>query len=169
MNFLVNLFEDYNRINKKKSVNIEEIPDNFKVILNHESYRKDLKRLFENLKNEFFKGKKFNSNPELNYVEKDRVLKFLLENESVKIILKKFYRDYSRAHMLYNDEIMNEFYATMRNSKRMLNIHDMVELCNADYIKLEKDLIAIENKMNIESQITEFENFIKEEKEYSKI
>jgi hypothetical protein len=57
----------------------------------------------------------------------------------------------------------------MRNSKRMLNIHDMVELCNADYIKLEKDLIAIENKMNIESQITEFENFIKEEKEYSKI
>ena len=52
------------------------------------------------------KGKKFNSNPELNYVEKDRVLKFLLENESVKIILKKFYRDYSKAHILYNDEIM---------------------------------------------------------------
>ena len=168
MNFLVNLFEDYNRINKKKSVNIEEIPNNFRVILNHESYRKDLKRLFENLKNEFFKGKKFNSNPELNYVEKDRVLKFLLENESVKIILKKFYRDYSRAHMLYNDEIMNEFYATMRNSKRMLNIHDMVELCNAEYLRLEKNLMAIENKMNIENQINEFENYIKEEKEYSK-
>ena len=168
MNFLVNLFEDYNRINKKKSVNIEEIPNNFRVILNHESYRKDLKRLFENLKNEFFKGKKFNSNPELNYVEKDRVLKFLLENESVKIILKKFYRDYSKAHILYNDEIMNEFYATMRNSKRMLNIHDMVELCNAEYLRLEKNLMAIENKMNIENQINEFENYLKEEKEYSK-
>ena len=168
MNFLVNLFEDYNRINKKKSVNIEEIPNNFRVILNHESYRKDLKRLFENLKNEFFKGKKFNSNPELNYVEKDRVLKFLLENESVKIILKKFYRDYSKAHILYNDEIMNEFYATMRNSKRMLNIHDMVELCNAEYLRLEKNLMAIENKMNIENQINEFENYIKEEKEYYK-
>ena len=85
------------------------------------------------------------------------------------MLIKKFYNNYSKAHKNYDEQIMNVFNTTMRDSKRMLNIHDMVELCNADYIKLEKDLIAIENKMNIESQITEFENFIKEEKEYSKI
>ena len=44
----------------------------------------------------------------------------------------------------------------------------MVELCNADYVRLEKNLMTIENKMNIENQINEFENYLKEEKEYSK-
>ncbi len=64
---------------------------------------------------------------------------------------------------------MNGFYATMRNSKRMLNIHDIVKHCENDYTVLEKALKAIENKLNNENQIIDFENYLKEEKEYSKI
>ena len=172
INFLCYLFEDYKKINKNKSVNIEEIIDNFKVILNYETYRKDLRKLIDSIKNEFLKGKKFtmnDNNSESNYVEKERVLKFLLENETVQMILKKFYRDYLKAHSSYNDEIMNGFYATMRNSKRMLNIHDIVKHCENDYTVLEKALKDIENKLNNENQIIDFENYLKEEKEYSKI
>ena len=169
MNFLCSLFEDYKKINKNKSVNIEEIIDNFKVILNYETYRKDLRKLIDSIKNEFLKGKYFtmnNNNSESNYVEKDRVLKFLLENETVQMILKKFYRDYLKAHSSYNDEIMNVFYATMRNSKRMLNLHDIIEYCESDYMILEKNLKAIETKNDIIEDINQHEHYFKEEKEY---
>ena len=169
MNFMTFLFEDINRLNKKRTINIEEIPNNFRIILNHETYRKDLKKLFDNVKSEFLHGRRLNNNSELNYVQRNQVLKFLLENEFIKSIIKRFYRDYSKAHSSYNDEIMNGFYATMRNSKRMLNIHDIVKHCENDYTVLEKALKAIENKLNNENQIIDFENYLKEEKEYSKI
>ena len=169
MMFLTYLFEDFQRNHLKKNINIEEIPTHFRIILSHESDKKDLRRLYDNLKIIFLNGDKIISKSESNYFEKEKVLKFLLEDESIKIILKKFYRDFSRTESAYNDEINNGFYATMRNSKRMLNIHDLTKICKNDYVVIENILKTIETKMNIENEITDFQNYLIEEKKYNQI
>ena len=169
MNFLTYLFEDFKRSHLKKNINIEEIPNHFRIILNHETNKKDLRRLYDNLKIVFLNGEKIISKSELNYFEKEKILKFLLEDESIKIILKKFYRDFSNTESAYNDEINNGFYATMRNSKRMLNIHDITKICKNDYIVIENVLKTIEHKMNIGKEINNFQNYLIEEKQYNEI
>ena len=169
MMFLTYLFEDFQRNHLKKNINIEEIPNHFRIILNHETNKKDLRRLYENLKLVFLNGGKIISKSESNYAEKEKVLKFLLEDESIKIILKKFYRDFERTESAYKDEINNGFYATMRNSKRMLNIHDLTKICKNDYIVIENVLKTIEHKMNIGKEINNFQNYLIEEKQYNEI
>jgi hypothetical protein len=169
MVFLTYLFEDFQRNHLKKNINIEEIPTHFRIILSHESDKKDLRRLYDNLKIVFLNGEKIISKSELNYFEKEKILKFLLEDESIKIILKKFYRDFSNTESAYNDEINNGFYATMRNSKRMLNIHDITKICKNDYIVIENVLKTIEHKMNIGKEINNFQNYLIEEKQYNEI
>ena len=117
----------------------------------------------------FLNGGKIISKSESNYAEKEKVLKFLLEDQSVKIILKKFYRDFERTESAYKDEINNGFYATMRNSKRMLNIHDLTKICKNDYIVIENVLKTMEQKLNIENEISDFHNYLIEEKQYNEI
>ena len=163
--FLANLFEDNHRINKIKSVNIEEIPEYFKCIINYENYRKDYKKLVDNIKTFFLNGKNINENSEENYFEKKKVIKFLIESQVIRLILKKFYRDYTRSHKLYDEEIMNVFNSTMRNSKRMLDIHDMDEYFKADLNTIEKDLIAIDNKLKIQSELRAFNKYLNDENE----
>ena len=169
MVFLTYLFEDFQRNHLKRNINIEEIPTHFRLILSHESNKRDLRRLYENLKIVFLNGGKIISKSESNYAEKEKVLKFLLEDQSVKIILKKFYRDFERTESAYKDEINNGFYATMRNSKRMLNIHDLTKICKNDYIVIENVLKTMEQKLNIENEISDFHNYLIEEKQYNEI
>ena len=57
----------------------------------------------------------------------------------------------------------------MRNSKRMLNIHDITKICKNDYIVIENVLKTIEHKMNIGKEINNFQNYLIEEKQYNEI
>ena len=109
--------------------------------------------------------KNINENSEENYFEKKKVIKFLIESQVIRLILKKFYRDYARSHKLYDEEIMNVFNSTMRNSKRMLDIHDMDEYFKADLNTIEKDLIAIDNKLKIQSELRAFNKYLNDENE----
>ena len=161
--FLGNLFEDKSRINKINSVNIEEIVENFKCIINYENYRRDYKKLIENIKIEFLNGSNINENSEDNYFNKKRIIKYLLDSQIIRYILRKFYRDFAKAHKLYDDEIMNVFNSTMRNSKRMLDIHDIIEYCITDLKKVEGDLMAINKKLHTEEQIRKFTDYLNDE------
>ena len=161
--FLGNLFEDKSRINKINSVNIEEIVENFKCIINYENYRRDYKKLIENIKIEFLNGSNINENSEDNYFNKKRIIKYLLDSQIIRYILRKFYRDFAKAHKLYDDEIMNVFNSTMRNSKRMLDIHDIIEYCTTDLKKVEGGLNAIDKKLNTEEQIRKFTDYLNDE------
>jgi hypothetical protein len=53
----------------------------------------------------------------------------------------------------------------MRNSKRMLDIHDMDEYFKADLNTIEKDLIAIDNKLKIQSELRAFNKYLNDENE----
>ena len=161
--FLGNLFEDKSRINKINSVNIEEIVENFKCIINYENYRRDYKKLIENIKIEFLNGSNINENSEDNYFNKKRIIKYLLDSQIIRYILRKFYRDFAKAHKLYDDEIMNVFNSTMRNSKRMLDIHDIIEYCITDLKKVEGDLMAINKKLHTEEQLRKFTDYLNDE------
>ena len=163
IHFIVNLFEDYERIGQYKSVNIEEIIDNFKYIINYDNYKKDYKRLIDTVKNEFIFGRKIIENSEENYFEKTRIITFLLNNKYIQMLIKKFYNNYSKAHKTYDEQIMNVFNTTMRNSKRMLNIHDVVEYCESDLKNIEEDLIAIENKERMKLQLLEFKDYLNDD------
>ena len=161
--FLGNLFEDHHRINKINSVNIEEIIENFKCIINYENYRRDYKKLLDNIKIEFLNGSNINENSEENYFNKKRIIKYLLDSQIIRYILRKFYRDFAKAHKLYDDEIMNVFNSTMRNSKRMLDIHDIVEYCTTDLKRVECDLKAIDKKLKTEEEIRKFTDYLNDE------
>ena len=161
--FLGNLFEDNHRINKINSVNIEEIIENFKCIINYENYRRDYRRLLDNIKIEFLNGNNINENSEENYFNKKRIIKYLIDSQIIRYILRKFYRDFAKAHKLYDDEIMNVFNSTMRNSKRMLDIHDIIEYCTTDLKKVEGGLNAIDKKLNTEEQIRKFTDYLNDD------
>ena len=161
--FLGNLFEDNHRINKMNSVNIEEIIENFKCIINYENYRRDYRKLIDNIKIEFLNGSNINENSEENYFNKKRIIKYLIDSQIIRYILRKFYRDFAKAHKLYDDEIMNVFNSTMRNSKRMLDIHDIIEYCTTDLKKVEGGLNAIDKKLNTEEQIRKFTDYLNDE------
>ena len=161
--FLGNLFEDNHRINKMNSVNIEEIIENFKCIINYENYRRDYRKLIDNIKIEFLNGSNINENSEDNYFNKKRIIKYLIDSQIIRYILRKFYRDFAKAHKLYDDEIMNVFNSTMRNSKRMLDIHDIIEYCTTDLKKVEGGLNAIDKKLNTEEQIRKFTDYLNDE------
>ena len=161
--FLGNLFEDNHRINKINSVNIEEIIENFKCIINYENYRRDYRKLIDNIKIEFLNGSNINENSEENYFNKKRIIKYLIDSQIIRYILRKFYRDFAKAHKLYDDEIMNVFNSTMRNSKRMLDIHDIIEYCTTDLKKVEGGLNAIDKKLNTEEQIRKFTDYLNDE------
>ena len=161
--FLGNLFEDNHRINKINSVNIEEIIENFKCIINYENYRRDYRRLLDNIKIEFLNGNNINENSEENYFNKKRIIKYLIDSQIIRYILRKFYRDFAKAHKLYDDEIMNVFNSTMRNSKRMLDIHDIIEYCTTDLKKVEGGLNAIDKKLNTEEQLRKFTDYLNDE------
>ena len=79
------------------------------------------------------------------------------------MLIKKFYNNYSKAHKTYDEQIMNVFNTTMRNSKRMLNIHDIVEYCESDLKNIEEDLIAIENKERMKLQLLEFKDYLNDD------
>ena len=161
--FLRNLFEDNHRINKINSVNIEEIIENFKCIINYENYRRDYRKLIDNIKIEFLNGSNINENSEENYFNKKRIIKYLIDSQIIRYILRKFYRDFAKAHKLYDDEIMNVFNSTMRNSKRMLDIHDIIEYCTTDLKKVEGDLMAINKKLHTEEQLRKFTDYLNDE------
>ena len=163
IHFIVNLFEKYERIGKYKSVNIEEIIDNFKYIINYDNYKKDYKRLIDIVKNEFLFGHKIIENSEDNYFEKTRIITFLLNNKYIQMLIKKFYNNYSQAHKTYDEQIMNVFNTTMRDSKRMLNIHDIVEYCESDLRKLEEELIAIDNKEKMKIDLLQFRDYLNDD------
>ena len=163
IHFIVNLFEDYERIGQYKSVNIEEIIDNFKYIINYDNYKKDYKRLIDIVKNEFLFGHKIIENSEDNYFEKTRIITFLLNNKYIQMLIKKFYNNYSKAHKNYDEQIMNVFNTTMRDSKRMLNIHDIVEYCESDLRKLEEELIAIDNKEKMKIDLLQFRDYLNDD------
>ena len=163
IHFIVNLFEDYQRIGKYKSVNIEEIIDNFKYIISYDNFRKEFKKLIDIVKTEFIFGHKIVENSEENYFEKTRVITFLLNNKYIQMLIKKFYNNYSQAHKTYDEQIMNVFNTTMRNSKRMLNIHDIVEYCETDLYNIEQELIAIENKERMNLKLLEFKDYLNDD------
>ena len=123
----------------------------------------EIKKLTDPVKNEFLFGRNITENAEENYFEKKRIHEFLSHNDFIQLIIKKFYRNYSIAHKLYNEELINVFNGTMRNYKRMLNIHDIIEYCHKDIENLEQELYSIEQKSIIQNQLKDFINYLNEE------
>ena len=155
--FIVDLFEDYFKINEKKSINVLDVIEIFKVIINVDDFRY-VKILKNDIKKNF---KNFSENYNENFVEKNKFKTFLIENKIVKRILKQYQNDYLNSNKIFDEELLSVFNSVIRNYKRFMNLNDIIEFNNIDLIKMEKILKNINEKNikknNIENLFEELE------------
>ena len=144
VNFICNLVENYDYINKEKSVNILDMYELFKCIIIYENAQKDSRCLYEAIKEDLNKGEKIEDNI---YVKKKEVHHFLLNNKFIHKLIQAFKIQYKYANANYIEEINSCFNSTVRNVKKFLNEQNEV-MCDSEnnYYKFEQVLKSIQNK-----------------------
>ena len=157
--FIVDLFEDYFKIKENKSINVLDVIEIFKVIINVDDF-KYVKILKNDIKKNLLK-KNFSENYNENFVEKNKFQNFLIENKIIKRILKNYQNDYLNSNKIFDEELLSVFNSVIRNYKRFMNLNDIIEFNNIDLIKMEKILKTINEKNikknNIENLFEELE------------
>ena len=144
VNFICNLVENYDYINKEKSVNISDMYELFKCIIVYENAQKDVRCLYEAIKEDLNKGEKIEDNI---FVKKKEVHHFLLNNKFIHKLIQTFKIQYKYANANYIEEINSCFNSTVRNVKKFLNEQNEV-MCDSEnnYYKFEQVLKSIQNK-----------------------
>ena len=162
INFISQLVETYENRFEEKSVNISDMYELFKYLIIYENSQKDLRNLYEAIKEDLNNGEKIKANI---YVKKMDVSNFLLNNKFIHKLIQTFIIQYKYANVNYIEEINTSFNSTVRNVKKFLNEQNEV-MCDSanNYYKFEQLLKSIQNKVdkkektkNIED---EFENDI---------
>ena len=160
INFISELVENYEFRHEEKSVNLFDMYELFKCLILYENSQKDLRYLYEAIKEDLNNGEKISDDI---YVTKNDVCNFLLNNKFIHKLIQGFKILYKYANINYIEEINSCFNSTVRNVKKFLNEQNEV-MCDSDnnYYKFEQVLKSIQNK-NVKKEKTknieeEFEN-----------
>ena len=138
------LVENYEYRHEEKSVNILDMYELFKCLIIYENSQKDLKYLYESIKEDLNNGEKLEENI---YVKKIDICNFLLNNKFIHKLIQTFKLQYKYANVNYIEEINSCFNSTVRNVKKFLNEQNEV-MCDSEnnYNKFEQVLKSIQNK-----------------------
>ena len=144
INFISMLVENYEYRHEEKSVNILDMYELFKCLIIYENSQKDLKYLYESIKEDLNNGEKLEENI---YVKKIDICDFLLNNKFIHKLIQTFKLQYKYANVNYIEEINSCFNSTVRNVKKFLNEQNEV-MCDSEnnYNKFEQVLKSIQNK-----------------------
>ena len=144
INFISMLVENYEYRHEEKSVNILDMYELFKCLIIYENSQKDLKYLYESIKEDLNNGEKLEENI---YVKKIDICNFLLNNKFIHKLIQTFKLQYKYANVNYIEEINSCFNSTVRNVKKFLNEQNEV-MCDSEnnYNKFEQVLKSIQNK-----------------------
>ena len=160
ISFISVLVENYEFRHEEKSVNLFDMYELFKCLILYENSQKDLRYLYEAIKEDLNNGEKISDDI---YVTKNDVCNFLLNNKFIYKLIQGFKILYKYANINYIEEINSCFNSTVRNVKKFLNEQNEV-MCDSDnnYYKFEQVLKSIQNK-NVKKEKTknieeEFEN-----------
>ena len=162
INFITKILEDYNYIDEEKSVNLYDMYELFKCIIVNDNATKDVRYLYESIKEDLNKGEKIDNNI---YVSKDDVYDFLLKNKFIHKLIQTFNIQYKYANVNYVEEINSCFNSTVRNVKKFLNEQNEV-ICDTKnkYYKFEEILKSIHNKMVKKEKTKKIEDEFENEK-----
>ena len=156
LNFFMKLFEDIERKNMELCINVLEIYEILKIIIDYREWRKIRTNLIKNLRKEFNDnqviGKDF-------YISKNQMINFLLNNKLIKKMMDNFKREYNYAKINYNEKINNIFFNTVKNVRKFVNEQKEVNsVCNIMINNYEKVLESVDEKIkNLEklNELTE--------------
>jgi len=156
IHFYCELLSDIKLKNEKNCINVLEMFEIFKKIINSPSYKKECKSLYEILKKEFNDGKKIDNNL---YINKKQLMYFMLNNKYFQRIIQSFKFQYKHADILYNDEINSSFNSTVRNVKKFLNEqNETIKMSINECDNLETILKAIKDKEQSKNIINNLES-----------
>ena len=156
IHFYCELLSDIKLKNEKNCINVMEMFEIFKKIINSPSYKKECKCLYEILKKEFNDGKKIDNNL---YINKKQLMYFMLNNKYFQRIIQLFKFQYKHADILYNDEINSSFNSTVRNVKKFLNEqNETIKMSINECDNLETILKAIKDKEQSKNIINNLES-----------
>ena len=170
INFISKILEDINLKNSENSINLIEMYDLFKNIIDHSSYKKTVRLLYEALKDEFNNGERIEK--EL-YISKKQVCGFMMKNPVIQKIFQNFRKQYKYAYITYNEEVNSIFNSTVRTVKKFLNEQNGPnKLSINECYNFESVLQAVQFKNKVKDKIKIIENEFdnteeKEEKENS--
>jgi Ca2+-binding EF-hand superfamily protein len=154
--FYVELFSDLKIKNKNECINVLEMYEILKHLINSSSHTKEYKYLYDLLKNEFNEGEKIDINL---YINKQQLYQFFLNNKFIQKLLQNFWIQYKYADIIYNEEINSGFNSTVKNAKKFLNQqNEITEISINECSNLEKVLKAIKAKEKAEIGIKNLNN-----------
>ena len=164
INFYIELFCDIKLQGEMKCINVLETFEIIKKIITSANYKKEIKILYEILKQEFNNGLKIENNL---FISKKQLYCFFLNNKYIQKIIQSFKFQYKNANTLYNDEINSSFNSTVRNVKKFLNEqNEIIKMSINECDNLENILKAMQEKGKIKNEIkfveTEFHDILKE-------
>ena len=154
--FYVELFSDLKLKDKNSCVNVFEMYEILKHLINSSNHTKEYKFLYDLLKNEFNDGEKISINL---YINKQQLCQFFLNNKYIQKLLQNFWFQYKFADIVYNEEINSSFNSTVKNVKKFLNQqNEVTKLSLNECSNLENILKAIKDKEKAEIGIKNLNN-----------
>lgn len=154
--FYVELFTDLKLKDKKECINVLEMYEILKHLINTSNHTKEYKYLYDLLKSEFNEGEKISINL---YINKQQLCQFFLNNKYIQKLLQNFWLQYKFADMVYNEEINSSFNSTVKNVKKFLNQqNEITKLSLNECTNLENILKAVKYKEKAEIEIKNLNN-----------
>lgn len=154
--FYVELLSDLNLQDKNACINVLEMYEILKHLINSLNHTKEYKYLYDILKNEFNEGEKISINL---YINKQQLCQFFLNNKYIQKLLQNFWLQYKFADIVYNEEINSSFNSTIRNVKKFLNQqNEITKLSLNECSNLENILKAVKEKDKAEIGIKNLNN-----------
>ena len=118
LNFFMKLFEDINKKDEELCINVLNIYEILKSLINYHGWNKIKKNLLKNMRIEFNDDKAIEKDL---YISKNKMINFFINNKLINQIIDKFKREYKFSYITYNERINNIFFNTVRNVKKFLN------------------------------------------------
>lgn len=122
ISFIVEILVDIH-YGKGEKINIAHIVNLFKSIIPFDNYKKEIKKLNDLIKSEFYNN---NVNEDV-YITKAQCFTFLEGCNYIKLLINRFENNYQNSSVHYEEELMNVFKANMRHSKYNIANHEIVE------------------------------------------
>ena len=158
LNFFMKLFEDVNKKNMELCINVLEIYEILKNLIDYKEWRKIKINLIKNLRKEFNDDKVIGKDF---YVSKNQMINFLLNNKLIKKLMDNFKKEYNYAYINYNEKINSIFFNTVKNVRKFLNEQKEVNtICNHIVNNYEKILESVEDKRKKIEKLNELNEYI---------
>ena len=157
-NFFIKLFEEESRKDMELCINVLNVFEILKNIVNFKEWKKSVKRLKENIRKEFNDDKMIQEDL---YVSKKRMIDFLYNNKYIKTLFENFKKDYKFTYINYNEKINIIFNSTIRNIKKFLNKQSEISsICEHDVSNYEKVLQSVNDKRKSMKKLKKIINYI---------